>query len=345
MRTQATPGYTAAIRSEASAVSVAVGEIRTGLLRNRASLNKDTTAQLLDLMPGMPVRQSQRPIDHTLSPDVASGVDCNLLTYRGARVRTVGTLLTHAAVTGGRVLQTSTYARIDPTGSQRRQPWPHYTAHPGRLETLGRADAADLAAGFRKLTESPQAGCLDIGAICERLSRRLQSSSLLDGKPMIKSQWTRIRWSALYVSEHDDRARPQANFALLRDGVRTIELIVPFHLREAYRLDAVLELCRDLALHDWMLTTVSQRIERISSASGDRARTIGELDATVSELLHLWMPGARVRPELAEVWSGFERQPGFTRQWDTAVGWIRDQVALHTLQLLSSLERNRPSTG
>jgi hypothetical protein len=45
-----------------------------------------------------------------------------------------------------------------------------------------------------------------------------------------------------------------------------------------------------------------------------------------------------VQPELAEVWKGFERSPGFTRQFDTAVGWIRDQLSLHTLQLLSSFQ-------
>lgn len=342
MRTQATPTYPASPHDAVPGVSVAVGEIRTGLLRHGPSLTGEATRQLLDLLPGEPVLQSQRPISHALSPDVVNGVDCNVLTSKGARVRAVGTLLTHAAVTGGRILQTSTLTRIDPAGSQRRQPWSHYTARPGRLETLGRADAGDLAIGFAGLTGSPAAGCLDVGAVCERLARRLQSSPLLDGRPPIKSQWTRTRWTALYVSEHDENTEPHAGMELRPDNVRSISLRIPYGLRETYRLDAVLELCRDLALHDWVLTTLAQRIERISSVSGDRARAVSELYPTVSNLLHLWMPGARVKPELAEVWDGFERQPGFTRQWDTAVGWIRDQLSLHTLQLLSSLERNSP---
>ena len=54
------------------------------------------------------------------------------------------------------------------------------------------------------------------------------------------------------------------------------------------------------------------------------------------------MPAARVPPELEEVWEGFERRPGFSRQWDTSVGWVRDQLSLHTLQLLSSFERTAP---
>lgn len=343
MRTQATPSYPAAPADIAARVSVAVGEIRTGLLRHGASLTRDASARLLDLLPGEPVLQSQRPIDHALSPDVVNGVDCNVLTSTNARVRAVGTLLTHAAVTGGRILQTSTFTRIDPTGSQRRQPWSHYTAHPGRLETLGRADADELAVGFAGLTESPPAGCLDVGAVCERLARRLQSSPLLDGRPPIKSQWTRTRWTALFVGERDKRTSPQADFVLRHDNVRTISLLVPYGMREAYRLDSVLELIRDLALHDWVLTTLSQRIERISSVSGDPARSVSELSPIVSNLLHLWMPGARVRPELAGVWDGFERQPGFSRQWDMAVGRIRDQLSLHTLQLLSSFEHNPPA--
>ncbi|MBS2964588.1 hypothetical protein KGA66_16145 [Actinocrinis puniceicyclus] len=343
MRAQETPAYspTDPARDTAATASVAVGEIRTGLLRHGASLTTDATERLLDLLPGEPVLQSRRPIDHALSPDVANGVDCNVLTSNGARVHTVGTVLTHAAITGGRVLQTSTYARIDPAGSRHRRSWAHYTARPGRLETLGRADADELAAGFAALTGAVAPGCLDVGAVCERLARRLQSSPLLDGCPPIKSQWTRTRWTALFVSKHDERAVPRADFVLYDENVRTISLLIPYALRESYRLGAVLELCRDLALHDWVLTTLSQRIKRISSVSGDRTRAVGELYPTISHLLHLWMPGARVEPQLARVWDGFERQPGFTRQWNTSVGWIRDQLSLHTLQLLGGLESNR----
>lgn len=342
-RSAASSGSIVSGAGAASSASVVVGEIRTGLLRHGPSLTGDAAARLLDLLPGEPVLCSQRPISHALSPDVVNGVDCNVLTSTGARVRAVGTLLTHAAVTGGRVLQTSTLTRIDPTGSQRRRPWAHYTARPGRLETLGRADAADLAVGFAGLTGSPAPGCLDVGAVCERLARRLQSSPLLDGRTPIKSPWTRTRWTALYVSARDDgRTEPQADFVLRPDNVRTISLLIPYAKREAYPLDAVLELCRDLALHDWVLTTVSQRIERISAMPGDRARAVGELNPIVSNLFHLWMPGARVRPELSEVWAGFERQPGFTRQWETARDWIRDQISL---RLLGALERDGAASG
>lgn len=337
MRTQANPAHLTAARDLPSTpgASVAVGEIRTGLLRHSATLTRSAARQLLDLLPGEPVLESQRPIQHVLSPNVANGVDCQVVTDSGARIRAVGTVLTHAAITGGRVLQTSTFTHIDPAGSQRRRPWSHYTAQPGRLETVGRADAGRLAAGFAEQTGIPTAVCLDLGSVCERLALRLQASPILDGRAPIKFQWTRLRWTVLYAAKNDAPA-PTAQFTLLDDTNRALSLFVPYDRREAYRLDEVLELCRDLALHDWVLTILTQRIERIRSISGDRPPAVGELQPIVSNLLHLWLPGARVSTELAAVWDGFERRPGFTRQWQTAVEWIRDQLALHTLRLLGT---------
>ncbi len=337
MRTQANPGHLTAARDlSAPGATVAVGEIRTGLLRHSAALTTAAAAQLLDLLPGEPVRESRRPIQHVLSPDVANGVDCQVVADSGARYRAIGTVLTHAALTGGRVLQASTYTHIDPAGSQRRQQWSHYTAQPGRLETVGRADAGRLAAGFAELTRIPAPDCLDLGSVCERLSLRLQASPLLDGRPPIRFQWTRLRWTVLYAAKDDDPA-PAAQLTLLDDTNRVLSLFVPHDQREAYRLEDVLELCRDLALHDWVLTTLTQRIERIRAVSGDRPPAVGELQPIVSNLLHLWLPGARVSTALGSVWDGFERRPGFTRQWQTAVEWIRDQLSLHTLRLLGSM--------
>jgi hypothetical protein len=337
MRTQANPAHlTAPHDLSGPGASVAVGEIRTGLLRHSAALTASAAAQLLDLLPGELVDTSRRPIEHVLSPNVANGVDCQVVTDSGSKVRAVGTVLTHAAITGGRVLQTSTFTHIDPAGSQRRQQWAHYTAQPGRLETLGKSDAGRLAAGFTELTGIPAPGCLDLGSVCERLALRLQASPVLDGRAPIKFQWTRLRWSVLYAAKDDDPP-PTAQFTLLDDTNRVLNLFVPHDRREAYRLADVLELCRDIAQHDWVLTTLTQRIERIRAMSGDRPPAVGELQPIVSNLLHLWLPGARVSTELAAVWDGFERRPGFTRQWQTAVEWIRDQLSLHTLRLLGSM--------
>jgi len=345
MRTQTVSGYPAPTRASnaVGGLAVAVGEIRTGLLRHSGSLPKAAVAELIDLVPGEPVRQSERPIAHALSADVANGVDCLIPAGSGARVRAVGTVLTHAAVVGGRVLQTSSYTRIDPAGAQRRLAWSHYTARPGQLETLNRADPRDLCSGYLAQDQVPD--CLDLGSISERLARRMQSSPLLDGRQPLRFQWTRLRWTALYGAEPGtaDRA-PAAQFTLESDTVRTLSLLIP---RPAPRtalsqgpdvlLDAILELCRDLALHDWVLTTVTRRIERTDLGAGDRARAVEELRPAIDHLLHLWMPGARVADELAAIWDGFERRPGFTRQWEAAVARVRDQLALHTLQLLATL--------
>jgi hypothetical protein len=348
MRTQALPGYPPVQRAPAGAptLGLAVGEIRTRMLRTSTALPRSAVAELIDLVPGEPVRQSERPIAHALSADVANGVDCLLATATGAKVRAVGTLLTHAAVVGGRVLQTSSYTRIDATGSQRRMPWSHYTAQPGLMETVARAKPRDLAAGY--LAHDPEPDCLDLGAVSERLARRTQSSPVLDGRQPLRFQWTRLRWTALYGADPGSLA-PAAHFELVDDTVRALSLWIPqppTTAGGAVRLDAILELCRDLALHDWVLTTVTRRLERIDPGSGDRDRAVAELRPLIDHLLHLWMPGARVADELAAVWDGFERRPGFTRQWDAAVGRVRDQLALHTLQLLATLSlKDAPSSA
>jgi hypothetical protein len=342
VRTQTVAGYPAPPRQApgAGGLEVAVGEIRTGLLRHSGSLPKTAVAELIDLVPGERVRQSERPIAHALSADVANGVDCLIPTGSGARVRAVGTVLTHAAVVGGRVLQTSSYTRIDPSGAQRRLPWSHYTARPGLLVTLGKADPRDLCSGYLDQDQVPE--CLDLGSISERLARRTQSSPLLDGRQPLRFQWTRLRWTALYGAVPNAWGRePAARFILENDTVRSLSLLIPAHEHSGQHqdgvLDAILELCRDLALHDWVLTTVTRRIERTDLGAGERAKAVEELRPAIDHLLHLWMPGARVADELSAVWEGFERRPGFTRQWEAAVSRVRDQLALQTLQLLATL--------
>ncbi|MGH3415692.1 MAG: SCO2521 family protein [Actinocrinis sp.] len=347
MRTEAVPSYPPSQRTAPppAGLNLAVGEIRTGLLRNSAALPKSTVGELLDLVPGEPVRQSERPIAFALSPEVANGVDTQIPTAQGGRIRAVGTILTHAAVTGGRVLQTSSYTRVESSGAQRRAPWSHYTAKPGMIETISRAKPRDLAAGYLAFDNEPD--CLDLGAVSERLARRTQGSAVLDGRQPLRFQWTRLRWAALYGSE-PGAPEPAAHFELVDDTVRALSLWIPHPPTTpdgAVRLEAILELCRDLALHDFVLTTLTRRIERVDPGSGDRDRTVAELRPVIDHLLHLWMPGARVDDELAAVWDGFERRPGFTRQWDAAVGRVRDQLALHTLQLLATLSVRDGSGG
>lgn len=316
---------------------LAVGEVRTGLLRHGATLPREAVARLLDLVPGEPVRQHERPIAHALSADVANGVDCNLAAESGARVRAVGTVLTHAAVTGGRIVQASSYTRIDASGVPGRRPWSYYTAKPGVCETLPPAKAHELEAGYLKYDQLPD--CLNLAAISERLIWKLQKSPLLDGGRPLRFQWTRVRWTAQYGQVAGSR-RPAARLVIEDDTLRSLTLVAPPPQNRAptpaRQLDAILELCRDLALHDWALTTLTRRVERVDPGSGDRARVIAELTPAIDHLLHLWMPAARVGDHLAQVWQAFESRPGFTRQWTAAEARVRNQIALHTLHLLDS---------
>lgn len=316
---------------------LAIGEVRTGLLRHGATLPPEAVAQLLELVPGEPVRQSERPIAHALSADVANGVDCNLATESGGRVRAVGTVLTHAAVTGGRIVQASSYARVDSNGVPRRRPWSYYTAKPGVCETLPPAKPHELEAGYLKFDQLPD--CLDLAAIGERLIWKLQKSPLLDGGRPMRFQWTRVRWTAQFGQQTGSR-KPAARLVIEDDTLRSLTLVVPPPPNRApapvRQLEAILELCRDLALHDWALTTLTRRVDRVDPGSGDRARVIAELTPVIDHLLHLWMPAARVGDHLAQVWQAFESRPGFTRQWTAAEARVRNQIALHTLQLLDS---------
>ena len=307
--------------------AVAIGEIRTGLLGHSGTLPRAELSKLLDLVPGEPVRHWERPIGRAVSPEQANGVDCLIPLADNTRLRAVGTVLTHAVVTGGRVLQTASMARIDGTGSRLRRPWSHYTAQPGLLETIGPVTPGELLDGYLEAKPGPEH--LDLGAVGNRLSLRLQQSPQLDKKIPLKFTWTRLRWVARLDRTLLAPATPAAQFYLNGDSVRSLKIWAP-----GADLSDLVDLCLDLALHDWVLTTLTQRINQVDPGSGERAATINRLRPVIDHLLHLWMPGAQVDRGLMSIWADLERKPGFTRQWESSVNRVRDQVALHTLQLL-----------
>jgi len=307
--------------------AVAIGEIRTGLLSNSSTLPRGDLSKLLDLVPGEPVRHWERPIGRAVSPELANGVDCLIPMADSARLRGVGTVLTHAVVTGGRVLQTASLTRIDGTGSRLRRPWSHYTSQPGLLETLGPITPGELLDGYLEAKTTPDH--LDLGAISNRLSLRIQQSPQLDRRLPLKFTWTRLRWVARLDNTLLAPASPAAQFYLNGDSVRSLKIWAP-----GVQLSDLVDLCLDLALHDWVLTTLTQKINQLDPGTGDRANTISRLRPVIDHLLHLWMPGAQVDRGLMSIWADLERKPGFTRQWEASVNRVRDQVSLHTLQLL-----------
>lgn len=302
-----------------------LGEVRTGLLSNSGALTREQATRLLEpLSPGEPVLTWERPIAHARSAAVVTGLDCHLaLGADGARrARAVGTVASYASLTGGTILQCATTATVRAAANGRREQWSHYTARPGTLETLSEQLPERLREGF--LSEGGQrAGLADFGAVCDRLARRVQNSPLLRGTAPLLFQWTRLRWAAWVP------ARPA------EDGVASAALQLTDELSRSLRLtvfassaEEIGEFCGDLALHDWILTTVIRRMERISGR--DAEADIREISPVVSRLLHLWMPAARVNAELAGLWKGFERRPGFSRQWNSLVARMRDQLSLHS---------------
>jgi hypothetical protein len=250
-----------------------------------------------------------------------------LATSSGTRVRGVGTAASRAAITGGRVLQGSAYAHIIKSEADRRLPWSHHLSRPGIVETLGKADHADLADGF--LTAKPIREILDLGAISGWMMDRVQESSTLDRRQPFKMARTRMRW--VVVVNGEQSADNRTHFTIDNEITRTVRLTV-----NEDDLLAAVELCENLALHDWLLTTLLALIERSRGARGGRPQVVEQLQPAIDDLLHLWMPEARLDKSMLSLWQGLEQRTGFTKQWTASVSWIRDQVMLNIITLLSS---------
>ncbi|MGH4008996.1 MAG: SCO2521 family protein [Pseudonocardiaceae bacterium] len=313
-----------------------LGEVHTGLLRNRASVTQHLATQVLSLLLGERVRRYERPIVHAVSPDLLTGVDCRLATSSGARVRGIGTAVSRAAITGGHVLQGSTYAQVVKSDTDRRLPWSHYLSRPGAIETLGKADRADLAGGFLTAMQAPVN--LDLGAISGRMMDVVQRSKELDHALPFKMARTRLRW--VVTLDAAQSAASRAKFTIDSATVRTLQLTVVEN-----DLLAAVELCEDLALHDWLLTALLKMIERSQIGASPRPQVVERLRPAIDYLLHLWMPTARLNESVLPLWESLERQPGFTKQWEASVSRIRDQVALSTIvQLGSWAEKNAGRT-
>lgn len=48
------------------------------------------------------------------------------------------------------------------------------------------------------------------------------------------------------------------------------------------------------------------------------------------------MPAARLTGDLVGVWQALEARPGFTRQWETLVRRIRDQLSIGAVTALAA---------
>ncbi|MFI8945370.1 SCO2521 family protein [Streptomyces sp. NPDC053750] len=304
---------------------LACGEIRTSLLPTRQALDIRAAAQLLGLRADERVLLSERPNLYARSPDTLTGIDCPLPSANGARIRAVGTVAARAALTEGRILQSSAYFRLPATGPDQRRPWGEYLVRPGVVEPLGKLPHEAVAHG---VLGGGRHGDLDVGLIADGLLTRLLRHPLLDQRPPFRSRPTRLRWAALPAAP--DEGPSIERFTLAEDELRTVRLRVP----EGTPAADLAALCDDLALHDWLLTTVVRMLDGIrlgGAATQDPGAAVRALRPAVDHLLHLWMPRARVAKDLAPLWDPLEERPGFTRQWRALVQRIRDQLTLHAI--------------
>lgn len=310
---------------------ITIGEVHTNLLQHSTALAQEQSSEVLSLVEGEAVLTSRRPSLYAVSPDVRTGVDCWLPSAKRRQLRGVGAVVTRAIITGGRIVQASSVIQV--VAGERRQPWSHYLANPGVLETVGKLNSADLTAGF---LHGNDADVLNLEAITGRVLDGVQMSDLLDRRPPLRAARTRLRWTA-QVGRLPDR-EVSAVVTVDSPTLRTVELVLAPQDVPA----AVAGLCEDLALHDWLLTMLSSLVEAAVTRSPSGQEHVERLRPVLEHLLHLWLPGARVNPRLRPIWDRLEQVPGFSRQWHSSVNWIRDQISVGNMALLRELAGRMP---
>ena len=97
--------------------------------------------------------------------------------------------------------------------------------------------------------------------------------------------------------------------------------------------------CEDVALHDWLLTTLIANVRKAAIGLESRAETLKRLLPAIDHLMHVWMPAARADDLTERMWIALERHAGFSRQWNTLVNRIRDQLSVGVAEALSAATR------
>ncbi|GIE94986.1 SCO2521 family protein [Paractinoplanes rishiriensis] len=305
-----------------------VGEVHTGLLRGRDPMSAREAALLVDLVAGEPVLRLERPRSYVRSPERPVGVDCPLGAAPPARqVRGIGTVLQRAAITGGHVVQGTAWARLARATGSARQPWSHYLARPGVIEAVGRVQAADLAAAFAAPVRAPSA--LDLGDVAGRASDVVQSAVPDDGRSRERLRLPRTKLRFV-VEQAEAAGTPR--LTVHDDQLRVVRVGLPAGA-EPRLLVAFGE---DLALHDWLLTSVIGIVERAEIGALPRDESLRRLRPAVDYLLHLWLPGGRGGELAEQLWETLERRSALSRQWALLRDRIRDQFALGAVAALSA---------
>ncbi|WP_430786457.1 SCO2521 family protein [Actinoplanes sp. G11-F43] len=304
-----------------------IGEVHTGLLRG----HHQATASLVDLVAGEPVRSFDRPRAHVRSPDRPVGVDCPLGAPTPARrVRGIGTVLQRAAITGGHVVQGTAWATVVPAGGGTRQPWPYYLARPGVIEAVGRARPSELAAALAATEHAPEA--LDLGAIAGRASDLVQAAVPPGDRSRERLRLPRTRLR--FVVERGETTGPPV-LTVHGDRSRILRAALPAGT-EPRLLAAFAE---DLALHDWLLTSVIGIVDRAAIGALPRDESLRRLRPAVDHLLHLWLPAGRGGELARQLWETLDRHAALSRQWSLLRDRIRDQFIVGAVAALSAMPR------
>jgi hypothetical protein len=310
-------------------VKLVLGEVLTSLLPTSAALPADAAQRLLALTAGAATIRSDRPIPYVVSPDRLAGVDCQAPTGQHGSARAIGTVATRALLTGGHVLQSSARTVVVRSPHSRRLPWSWYLARPATLQIVGKYREDALAGAV--LERAPKSPMLNLASIAEHTSRRVLSGVRVAATVPLSSHRTTLRWAVFLGADEET-----LSFSLDTGHHRTVRLTT----RDT-GLDDVVALCEDMALHDWLLTTLTGILDRAPLAWPKEGAAVDRIQPAVDHLLHLWMPGARLSPRAREHWERIERLAGFERQWSTSVQRIRDHLAVSTLRELSRLGASR----
>ena len=308
-----------------------VGEVDTGLLCGRDTSSPGDGRRLVDLVAGERVLVATRPRAYVRSPERPVGVDCPLGAPGTAHhVRGIGTALQRAAITDQEVVQGSAYATVVPAGHHARQPWSHYLARPGFIEIVGHTCWGELADSLAAPARAPTA--LDLGAVARRATDAVQASARTGRADLFRASRSQLRWVAQV--QPGEAVLRGVHFEVVDRRLRILRITV-----SEPAAAGIAAACEDVALHDWLLTTLIESVHKAAIGLQPRAETLRRLLPAIDHLLHLWMPAARADVLTEQVWVVLEQRAGFSRQWSTLVNRIRDQLSVSVAATLAAVMR------
>ncbi|MFD6155349.1 SCO2521 family protein [Nocardia sp. NPDC060256] len=305
---------------------VVLGEIHTCLLPSQHVLDTAACIELLSAVQrGLTVTSRERPMPLVVSPNRFEGVDCNLIPVSGKHIHVIGTVASRTVVIGGRVLQGSSQTRV--MRAVERQPWSYYLSRPGTVDAVSRLGSDPAGRVVDGHLRSHGDDKLDLTSISQRMSTFARVDPRLDQKMPFRAGTTRLRW-AVEVGAAAEQP-PRFAFHLAGNTLRTVRLTL-----SDTDVAAAQRFCEDLAIHDWLLTTIGQVADRAARNDHETDALLDQLVPLLDQLVPLWMPGAHTAPQLRQLWTDLETDPGFTRQWTARVGQLRDRMTTATLKAL-----------